>query len=127
VPIKGDIFDEVIKFLQDLGIINKCEGECWNDLSDNILQTLRKPLPSRQSQIGWVAPVTVGSRERVEEIQDMDIDHTPSHKTLDPRALPRLAANGLIKTKWPDAVQVRYFGGRIADMLFDFCKYMLYT
>jgi hypothetical protein len=28
----------------------------------------------------------------------------------------------IIKTKWPDAVQVRYFGDRIQDMLFDFCK-----
>lgn len=62
------------------------------------------------------------SHERVEEIQDIDIDNTPSIRTPDPKALPRLAANGLIKIKWPDTVSVPYFGGRIRDMLFDFCK-----
>jgi hypothetical protein len=147
VPIKGDIFDKVIKFLQDLGIVDKCE-EGWNDLSDNILQTLYKPFrrliplqfqPSRQSQIGWaasssLAPVTSDidihtpersmiSHKGVEEIQDMDMDNTP--RALDLKTLPRLAANGLIKTKWPDAVRMPYFGDRIQDMLFDFCKYML--
>ncbi len=150
MPIKGDMFAKVIQFLQDLGIVSKCEEEGWNDLSDKILQTLRVHFrslipfrfqPSQQSQIGWaanssLAPVTIDtdihrpersmlSHERVEEIRDMDTDNTPSSRTLDPRALPRLAANGLIKIKWPDAVQVRYFGDRIQDMLFDFCKWML--
>lgn len=40
----------------------------------------------------------------------MDIDNTPSGKSIDIRVLPRLAANILIKMKWPDAVQVRYSG-----------------
>lgn len=146
MPIKGDVFAKVIQFLQDLGIVGKCEEEGWNGLSDKILQTLRVHFrrlipvrfqPDQQSQIRWTAnssfaPVSdtdihrpersMLSHERVEEIQDMDIDDTPSIRTPDPKALPRLAANGLIKIKWPDAVSVPYFGGRIGDMLFDFCK-----
>jgi hypothetical protein len=43
VPIKGDTFGKVIQFLQDLGMVDKCEEEGWNDLSDKILQTLREP------------------------------------------------------------------------------------
>jgi hypothetical protein len=149
VPIKGDMLAKVIQFLQDLGIVSKCEEEGWNDLSDKILQTLRVHLsfipcrfqPSQQSQIGWtanssLAPVasdtdihrperSMLSHERVDEIQDMDIDNTPPSRTLDPRAPPRLAANGLIKIKWPNAVRVPCFGDRIQDMLFDFCMYML--
>ena len=35
------MFAKVIQFLQDLGIVDKCEEEGWNDLSDKILQTLR--------------------------------------------------------------------------------------
>jgi hypothetical protein len=58
------------------------------------------------------------SHERVEEIQDMDIDNTPLIRTPDPKALPRLAVNGLIKIKWPDVVSVPYFDGHIGDMLF---------
>ena len=61
MPIKGDTFAKVIQFLQDLGIVDKCEEEGWNDLSDKILQTLREPFrtlipfqfqPGQQSQIG---------------------------------------------------------------------------
>jgi hypothetical protein len=146
VPIKRDMFAKVIQFLQDLSIVGKCEEEGWNGLSDKILQTLRVHFrklipfrfqPNQQSQTGWAANCSLApisdtdihrlersmlSHERVKEIQDMDMDNTPSSKTLNPRALPRLAANGLIKIKWPDAVQVRYFGDRIQDMLFDFCK-----
>ncbi|CZR65878.1 uncharacterized protein PAC_15778 [Phialocephala subalpina] len=145
VPIKGDMVAKVIQFLQDLGIVGKCEEEGWNDLSDKILQTLRVHFrslipfrfqPDQQSQIGWaanssLAPVTSDtdihrpersmlSHERVEERRDMDIDNTPSSRTINSKALPRLAANGLIKTKWPDAVPVRYFGDRIQDMLLTF-------
>jgi hypothetical protein len=143
VPTKGDMFTKVIQFLRDLGIVDKCEEEGWNGLSDKILQTLRVHFrnlipyrfqPGQQSQIGWaanssLAPVTSDtdthrpersmlSHERVEEIQDMDIDNTPSIRTPDPKALPRLAANGLIKIKWPDVVSVPYFDGHIGDMLF---------
>jgi hypothetical protein len=132
VPIKGDTFAKVVQFLRDLGIVYKCEEEGWNDLSDKILQTLREPFRSliplqfqlgQQSQIGWVAnsslaPVTgdadihrpersMLSRNRVEEIQDMDIDNPLSSRILDSRALPRLAANRVIKTKSPNAVHVR--------------------
>jgi hypothetical protein len=46
MPIKGDTFAKVIQFLQDLGIIDKCEEEGWNDLSDKTLQTLREPFRS---------------------------------------------------------------------------------
>jgi hypothetical protein len=124
VPIKGDMFAKVIQFLQDLGMVDKCEEEGWNDLSDKILQTLREPFrcliafqfqPGQQSQIGWAvnssyAPVpgdvdkhrperSMLSRDRAEEIQDMDIDNPPSSRTLDSRALPTLAANRVIKTK----------------------------
>ncbi|KAF2176307.1 hypothetical protein K469DRAFT_29166 [Zopfia rhizophila CBS 207.26] len=44
------------------------------------------------------------SRNEVEDIEVMDIDNTPSSRALDnfggwnPKAIPRLAANGLIKT-----------------------------
>ncbi len=44
------------------------------------------------------------SYERVEEIRDIDTDNTLLSRTLDPRALLRLAANSLIKIKWPDTV-----------------------
>jgi hypothetical protein len=37
--------------------------------------------------------------EEVEEVQDMDIDNPPLGRILDSRALPRLAVNGVIKTK----------------------------
>lgn len=137
MPVKGDIFTKVIRFLHDLGIVDKCEKEGWNDVSDKILQTLRVHFrnllsfqPGQQSQIGsaaypWLAPVTgdidiYGSGRSM--LSHERVGNTPSSNTLDPRTLPRLAANGLIKTKWPDAVQVRYFGDRIQDMLFDFCK-----
>lgn len=124
MPIKGDTFDKVIKFLQDLGMVDKCEEEGWNDLSDRILHTLRKPFrcliafqfqPGQQSQIGGVAnsslaPVagdadihrserSILGHERVEEIQDMDVDNPPSSRTLDSRALPRQVANRVTKTK----------------------------
>jgi hypothetical protein len=123
VPIKGDTFAKVIQFLQDLGMVDKCEEEGWNDLSDKILQTLREPFrcliafqfqPGQQSQIGGVAnsslaPVagdanihrserSILGHERV-EIQDMDVDDPPSSRTLDSRALPRPVANRVIKTK----------------------------
>ncbi len=124
------MFTKVIQFLQDLGIVGKCEEEGWNGLSDKILQTLRVHFrrlipfrfkPDHQSQIECAnsspAPVT----------SDTDIHRPPSSRTLDSKALPRLAANGLIKIKWPGSVGMPYFGGRIGDMLFDFCKYMLYT
>lgn len=116
MPIKGDTFAKVIQFLRDLGIVYKCEEEGWNDLSDKILQTLREPFrslipfqfqPGQQSQIGWaanssLAPVTSDanihkpersmlSHNRVEEIQDIDIDNPPSSRTL--------TANRVIKTK----------------------------
>jgi hypothetical protein len=118
------MFAKVIQFLQDLGMVDKCEEEGWNDLSDKILQTLREPfrylIPfqfqlGQQFQTGGTAnssftPVTgdadihrpelsMLSHERVEEIQDVDIDNPPSSRTLDSRALPRLAANRVIKTK----------------------------
>jgi hypothetical protein len=48
----------------------------------------------------------------------MDIDNTPSIRTPDPKALPRLAANSLIKIKWPDAASMPFFEGRIRDILF---------
>jgi hypothetical protein len=60
MPTKGDMFIKVIQFLQDLGIVDKCEEEGWNGLSDKILQTLRVHFrnlipyrfqPSQQSQI----------------------------------------------------------------------------
>ncbi|TVY80931.1 hypothetical protein LSUE1_G004526 [Lachnellula suecica] len=58
VPVKGDIFAKVIQFLHDLGIVDKCEEEGWNDLSDKILETLRVHFrnfipfqPGQQSQI----------------------------------------------------------------------------
>ncbi len=35
------MFIKVIQFLRDLGIVDKCEEEGWNGLSDKILQTLR--------------------------------------------------------------------------------------
>jgi hypothetical protein len=123
VPIKGETFAKVVQFLQDLGIVDKCEEEGWNDLSGKILQTLRKPFqcliafqfqPSQQSQIGGVAnsslvPVagdadiyryerSILGHERV-EIQDMDVDNPPSSRTLDSRALPRPVANRVTKTK----------------------------
>ncbi|KAF8862764.1 hypothetical protein BDZ45DRAFT_182906 [Acephala macrosclerotiorum] len=124
VPIKGDTFAKVIQFLRDLGIVYKCEKEGWNDLSDKILQALREPFrsfisfqfqPGQQSQIGWAAisslaqvpgdadihrpGLSILSCDPVEEIQDMGIDNPSSSKTLDSRALPRLAANRVIKTK----------------------------
>jgi hypothetical protein len=124
VPIKGDMFTKVIQFLQDLGIVGKCEEEGWNGLSDKILQNLRVHFrrlipfrfqPDHQSQIGWAANSSLGllpgdadihrpersmlSRDRVEEIQDMDIDSTPSSRRLDSRALPTLAVNRVTKTK----------------------------
>ena len=67
------------------------------------------------------------SHKQVEEIQDMDIDNTPLIRTPDPKALLRLAANGLIKIKWPDAVSVSYFKGRIGDMLFCCWTKYLYS
>jgi hypothetical protein len=39
------------------------------------------------------------SRERVEEMQGMDIDNPSSSKTLNSRALLALAANQVLKTK----------------------------
>jgi hypothetical protein len=136
VPIKGDMFAKVIQFLQGLGVVDKCEEEGWNDLSDKILQTLREPFrcliafqfqPGQQSQIGWaanssLAPVpgdadihrperSMLGHEGVEEVQDMDIDNPPSGRILDSRALPRLAANGVIKTKWPGAARGRRKNG----------------
>jgi hypothetical protein len=137
IPVKGDMFAKVIQYLYDLGIVDKCEKEGWNDLSDKILQTLRVYFrslipfqPGQQSQIGSaanpsLAPVTGDTdiyRPGRSMLSHERVDNMPSSRTLNPRTLPRLAANGLIKTKWPDAVQVRYFGDRIQDMLFDFCK-----
>jgi hypothetical protein len=60
--------------------------------------------------------------ERVEEIQDIDIDSPLSGRTLDPRALPRLAANGLVKTKWPDAVRVQQKKGTPKRQLQSFAR-----
>jgi hypothetical protein len=37
MPIKGEVFDKVIQLLQDLGILDKCKEEGWNDLSDKVL------------------------------------------------------------------------------------------
>ena len=136
MPVKGDTFTKVIQFLQNLGIVGKCEEQGWNDLSDKILQTLRGPFrslipfqfqPSQQSQIGWVANSSLAlmtgeadihrpersmlGHEGVEEVQDMDIDNPPSGRILDSRALPRLAANGVIKTKWPGAARGRRKSG----------------
>lgn len=140
MPVKRDMFAKVIQFLHNLGIVNKCEKEGQNDLSDKILQTLRVHFrnlipfqPSQQSQIGSaanpsLAPVTGDTdiyRPGRSILSHERVDNTPSSKILDLRTLPRLAANSLIKTKQPDAVQVRYFGDRIQDMLFDFCKQML--
>jgi len=118
------MFAKVIQFLQGLGMVDKCEEEGWNDLSDKILQTLREPFrcliafqfqPGQQSQIGWAANSSLApvpgdadkhrperlmlSRDRVEEMQDMDIDNPPSSRTLDSRALSTLAANRVIKKK----------------------------
>ena len=45
------------------------------------------------------------SRERVDEIQDIQIDNPLSSKTLNSRALPRLAANRVIKTKYTLSVR----------------------
>jgi hypothetical protein len=122
--MKGDKFGNVIQFLQDRGMVDKCEEEGWNDLSDKILQTLRNPFrclipfqfqPGQQSQTGGVAnsslvPVagdadihrserSILGHERVEELQDMDVDNPPSSRTLDSRALPRQVANRVTKTK----------------------------
>jgi hypothetical protein len=64
VPIKGEVFDKVIQLLQDLGIVDKCKEEGWNDLSEKVLQTLRVPFqdlipfqfqPGQPSRIGWIA------------------------------------------------------------------------
>jgi hypothetical protein len=104
-------------------MVDKCEEEGWNDLSDKILQTLRKPFrclipfqfqPGQQSQIGGVAnsslPPVAGDAdihrsersilgyERV-EIQDMDVDNLPLSRTLDSRVLSKPVANRVIKTK----------------------------
>jgi hypothetical protein len=123
VPLKGDTFAKVIQFLQALGMVDKCEEEGWNGLSDKILQTLHEPFrcliafqfqPGQQSQIGGavdssLAPVagdadihrserSILGHERT-EIQDMDVDDPPSSRTLDSRALPRPVANRVTKTK----------------------------
>ena len=70
MPIKGDMFAKVIQFLQGLGMVDKCEEEGWNDLSDKILQALREPFQFQ-----------------------------PGRRTLDSRALPRPVANRVTKTK----------------------------
>jgi hypothetical protein len=105
-------------------MVNKCEEEGWNNLSDKILQTLREPFrcliafqfqPGQQSQIGWAVNSSYASvpgdvdkhrpeqlmlsRDRAEEIQDIDIDNLPLSRTLDLRALLTLAMNQVIKTK----------------------------
>ena len=116
MPVKGDTFTEVIQFLQNLGIVGKCEEQGWNDLSDKILQTLRGPFrslipfqfqPNQQCQIGWVANSSLAlvtsdtntHSERVEEIQDINKNNTLLIRTPDPKALLRLATNSLIKIK----------------------------
>jgi hypothetical protein len=90
VPIKGDVFVKVIQFLQDLGMVDKCEEEGWNDLSDKILQALREPFQFQPGQIGGaanssLAPVTGNA----------DI-HSPERSML---SRDRVAANRVIKTK----------------------------
>ena len=55
---------------------------------------------------------------------DLDSNSSSSALTLYESALPRLAANGLIKMQWPPAVHVPCFGG-LEPMLFDFCKWIL--
>ena len=56
----------------------------------------------------------------------MDVDSGSSSTafTLHESALPRLAANGLVKMQWPPAVHVPCFGD-LEHMLFDFCKWIL--
>lgn len=54
---------------------------------------------------------------------DLDCRSSSSALTLYESALPRLAANGLIKMQWPPAVHVPCFGG-LEHMLFDFCKWI---
>ena len=46
IPIKGDAFEKAVDFLRSLGIVSKCEEGGWNDLSLQILDTLRKPFQS---------------------------------------------------------------------------------
>ncbi|KAL9062393.1 MAG: hypothetical protein Q9161_009819 [Pseudevernia consocians] len=53
------------------------------------------------------------------EAMDLDCRSSSSALTLYESALPRLAANGLIKMQWPPAVHVPCFGG-LEHMLFDF-------
>jgi hypothetical protein len=105
-------------------MVDKCEEEGWNGLSDKILQTLHEPFrcliafqfqPGQQSQIGGVVDSSLApeagdadihrserrsilGHERT-EIQDMDVDDPPSSRTLDSRALPRSVANRVTKTK----------------------------
>jgi len=90
VPIKGDMFAKVIQFLQDLGMVDKCEEEGWNDLSNKILQALREPFQFQPGQIGGaanssLAPVTGNA----------DI-HSPERSML---SRDRVAANRVTKTK----------------------------
>jgi hypothetical protein len=63
-PSKGKFSTRLPIFLRDLGIINKCKEEGWNNLSDKVLQTLRIPFqilrpfqfqPVQQSRSGWIA------------------------------------------------------------------------
>jgi hypothetical protein len=49
--------------------------------------------------------------EGVEEVQDIDIDNPPLGRILDLRALLRLAANRVIKTKWPGVARGRRKNG----------------
>jgi hypothetical protein len=64
------MFAKVIQFIQGLGMVDKCEEEGWNDLSDKILQALREPFQFQ-----------------------------PGRRTLDLRAPLTLAANRVIKKK----------------------------
>ncbi|KAK0120233.1 hypothetical protein ONS95_011639 [Cadophora gregata] len=58
LPAKGDVWDKAIQFLRKLGLVSMCEKEGWNNLGNNILQTVRKPFLSylgQKSQIQWAA------------------------------------------------------------------------
>jgi hypothetical protein len=117
MPIKGDTFTKVVQFLRDLGVVYKCEEEGWNDLSDKILQTLRGPFqslipfqfqPDQQSQIGWAANSLAPVPGDADIYRPERVEDPLSSRTLDSRALPRLAANRVIKkTKKKDTTSVR--------------------
>ncbi|TAQ83641.1 hypothetical protein B7494_g8034 [Chlorociboria aeruginascens] len=106
MPMKGDIFNKAIKFLQALGIVKQCQEEGWNDLSDKILQALRVPFrsiisipfePDQQSQMEYSAtqgPVDASMhRPTPSMLGDMGTNNV----------LPKLSEIGLLEIKWPNS------------------------